>query len=317
MGYAAALADAISASRFARYDYAILYNFSDHVWSSMALKRFPCCAPVVCHVGTIPADCMANQVKLMLSSPHTGRVKFVFPSRVVRDRIVELGARPESLGPVIWNGVDVEKYASARKMLYSDDAAVLRVSFVGRMAPGAKDFEMLIRAWGLTDTAKTGRGRLCLAGDGPSRKEYEKLAAEVAPRGSVDFLGTLDANGIVAFLATSDIFVMAALPVEGMSIALVEAIATGLPIIATSVRANSEVLAGGDYGCLVCDAREMATAIDDLARSKDARREARARAEKLREDFPIQRCVQGYLGFLMSLAREGHGSLGESHVDNT
>jgi len=258
------------------FDSAIIYNFYDHVWSAIALKRAGI-RNVLCHVGTVIAPEPATK---MLTSPHTNEVTFVPASEAIRQKLKAYGAK--NVGPTIWNGVDLSLFSKR-----TNGGSPIKVGFVGRMAPGAKDFPFLINGWGQMSAAVRKLAVLQLVGDGPLRGEYEKLADAF-----VEFLGQRSAEGVREFLAGLDIFVMAALPIEGMSIALVEAIATGLPIIATDVPSNREVLVGN--GVLVETPARLAEALGKLILEPESRALYENRSRDYRNRFSIGACVAKY-----------------------
>jgi glycosyltransferase involved in cell wall biosynthesis len=162
-----------------------------------------------------------------------------------------------------------------------------------------KGHDVLLRALALL----AGRG-LCVAavfaGDGPERARLELIAADLKLRDSVHFLGAVSNPADV--LAAADVFVLPSL-VEGLPLALLEAMRAGKPIVATSVGGVPEAVTSGINGLLVAPADDLALAdaIATLAASPQQRAElgdqARARADR---DFTEER----YLGELASLYAE-------------
>ncbi|WDS36905.1 glycosyltransferase [Pseudoxanthomonas sp.] len=151
------------------------------------------------------------------------------------------------------NGIHVERFeptsAEARQRLrqtlgVSEDTRL--AGFVGRLT-WAKDHATLVQAFRLVreqlpDTA------LVLIGDGPLRPALEALAQSEGIADRVFFLG--DRNDIDALLRGLDLFVMSSVT-EGYSVALLEACASGLPIVATRVGGNPEIVRDGINGALV------------------------------------------------------------------
>jgi glycosyltransferase involved in cell wall biosynthesis len=135
----------------------------------------------------------------------------------------------------------------------------------GRLAP-EKGLEHLIEAAFIL--ARSGqRFRVVLAGDGPLRGQLERLARDLDVTGRVSFLGYRE--DIPDLLAACDLVVLPSLR-EGLSIALLEAMAVGKPIVATNIGSNSWVAAGADMALLVptCDPQALSDAI--LRCAKDA-----------------------------------------------
>lgn len=291
MVYVASLSEAFRmvSGQLGRPDGVLIYNFMDHVWTTMAIKRaFSSTGPVppiICHVGTILNDA----ARALLRSPYTGEVRFICPSQVVADRFFDLGG-PAERTQVVWNGVDLKSFAAPEVFIPGATAGCQRpiIGFTGRMAPEAKDFPALISAF--REVFVRMPGTLVLAGDGPLRKVYEGMASDMGA--AVRFVGSLPADDVKRFLWDLDVFCMAALPIEGMSIALVEAIAAGCAIAATDVPANREVLEGGAWGRLAAPG-QLAEAIIEVAADKATWQ----RASRLhRARFDIQTCVDQYVG---------------------
>ena len=151
----------------------------------------------------------------------------------------------------------------------ADDAAGLRrrlglspdervVLTVGRLSH-EKGQEHLIRAaarW-------RGRARVVIAGDGPDRPRLERLAREVGCADSIVFAGLTP--HVAPFYAIADVFVLPSLS-EGSPNALLEAMAAGLPIVATNVGGVPEIAADGLNAVLVPprDSDALARSVDML-----------------------------------------------------
>jgi len=163
------------------------------------------------------------------------------------------------------NGIRVDKFhpasAEARQRLriaLGLPQGIRLAGFVGRLT-WAKDHATLIRAFRrvreqLPETA------LALIGDGPLKSELMDLAKAEGIAGQVLFLG--DRSDIPELLPGLDLFVMSSVT-EGYSIALLEACAAGLPIVATKVGGNAEIVHEGVNGKLVIerDPAELAQVI--------------------------------------------------------
>ena len=105
--------------------------------------------------------------------------------------------------------------------------------------------------------------RLLLVGDGDMRKEFENLSRKLEIQEKVIFLGSRD--DIPEILAISEIFVLSSLW-EGISLALIEAMAAGKPIVATDIPGNRELIRHGENGLLVTkeDSEALAYALKGL-----------------------------------------------------
>jgi glycosyltransferase involved in cell wall biosynthesis len=111
--------------------------------------------------------------------------------------------------------------------------------------------------------------RFLLVGDGPERAALERLAGEAGIAGATIFAGIRD--DVPALLAAMDIFVLPSL-IEGMPMALLEAMAARKPVVATRVGAVPQVIDDGKNGVLVApgDAAALAAGIKRVLRDAAA-----------------------------------------------
>jgi len=160
--------------------------------------------------------------------------------------------------------------SSARRQLGLRGHVVL---YVGRLED-EKGVDVLIQAW--HDAAIAG-ATLLVVGDGVRRAELENLAATTGRAGSVFFHGSI--ADLRAHYAAADLFVLPSRS-EGLSNALLEAMAYGLPVIATNVAGNRQVVNTGALGCLVEpeSRRSLAVALQRLLGDERARRQYAAAA---------------------------------------
>jgi glycosyltransferase involved in cell wall biosynthesis len=166
------------------------------------------------------------------------------------------------------NGIRIDRFAEAsastRARLAStlDLGADARVAgTVGRLDP-VKDQAMLLRAFSRVHEVLP-RAALLLIGDGALRGELETLAGSLGIGARVRFLG--DRDDVPDLLGGLDLFVLPSRS-EGYSIALLEACASGLPIVATDVGGNREIVEDRCNGRLVPagDERAFAEAMREL-----------------------------------------------------
>lgn len=203
----------------------------------------------------------------------------------------------------IHNGVDTERFAPRGTVpapavalpFAGDDLCV--VGTVGRMQQ-VKDPVTLAAAFARAakrDARLAARLRLVMTGDGPLRQDVERCLASEGVSHLAWLAGARD--DVPAMLRTLDVFVLPSLN-EGISNTILEAMASGLPVIATRVGGNPELVADGEEGRLVPsgDVDAMADAIVAYASSRElARRHgANARARALRE-FSLDVMVERYL----------------------
>lgn len=213
----------------------------------------------------------------------------------------EIGVRPERMSQ-IYNGVDVARFNNAGASsgsfpvagFLSSDSVV--IGTVGRMAV-VKDQLTLVQAFlQLLDRVENARQRLRLVmiGDGPLRAEAQRLL-QAAGAADLAWLPG-DRDDIPALLRAFDIFVLPSLG-EGISNTILEAMASGLPVVATRVGGNPELVQDGVTGRLVpsADPTAMADTLSELLAQSELRvRFGTAGRERVVQEFSIEHMVERY-----------------------
>ena len=135
---------------------------------------------------------------------------------------------------------------------------------------------------------------LRLAGNGPSRDRLEALANELGLAAHVHFLGFLNEDAVIAELQLCDLFVLPSF-VEGLPVSAMEAMAIGVPVIATNIAGTSELVEHGKTGLLIrpSDAQALADAVISMMRDYPFRLSAaNLRAKKLSRNLMSKRRQQ-------------------------
>lgn len=133
-----------------------------------------------------------------------------------------------------------------RRANAGNDVRVPRIVAAGALTP-LKAYDVLLRALG--QIAASGRRfELLIAGDGPERSRLELLADQLGIRQQVSFLGAVD--NVPELLASAHLLVHPSRS-EGLSNTILEAMAEGLPVIATRVGGTPEIVSDGETGLLV------------------------------------------------------------------
>ncbi len=232
--------------------------------------------------------------------------RFVTVSHDLRQWLVGTVGVPERKVLTIHNGVDTNRFndmdrAEERQALgIGDDWFV--IGSVGRLDP-VKDYGSLLEAFaGLC--RRHPRSLLVLAGDGPVRGPLEKHAAELGVTDRVRFLGERD--DIPRVLKAFDVFVLPSIA-EGMSNAILEAMATGLPVVATAVGGNPELVEDGITGRVVRPRapETLRVALERyLAEPHLLRVHGKAARECAVSEFSLERFVSAYRHLYSTLLQE-------------
>jgi glycosyltransferase involved in cell wall biosynthesis len=193
----------------------------------------------------------------------------------------EVDRRRDGRSPshVVALGIDLDRFEGATPALRSDRPLVGNVA---RLAP-QKDHGTLIEAARLVPEAD-----FVVAGDGELREELERQA-----EGSrVRFLGARD--DVPELLASFDVFAFPSL-FEGLCLAVIEAQAAGVPVVATPVGGIRETVVDGETGLLVPtrDPEALAAAIRRLLEDRPAAEAMAAEAKRrVRERFSAERMLE-------------------------
>ena len=175
--------------------------------------------------------------------------QFVTVSRDLARWLVEDIGLPSRKVLSIRNGVDLLQFSprgrQAARAALGIEADRVVIGTVGRLDP-VKDQVGLVEAF--SGLAEDPRAILVIVGDGPCRRALETKVADLGLGGRVRLLG--EREDVPVILAALDVFVLSSVG-EGMSNAILEAMATGLPVVATGVGGNPELVVDGTTGFLV------------------------------------------------------------------
>ncbi|KYF79252.1 glycosyltransferase [Sorangium cellulosum] len=195
----------------------------------------------------------------------------------------------------ILNGVDTDVFrpgeAGAARARLGVPAAGYHVGCVARLSP-EKDHATLLAAFARLREVRAD-AHLTLIGDGPVRPALEQQAARLGLEGAVTFTGTR--GDVAELLPAFDVFALASLT-EGISLTLIEAASAGLPIVATRVGGNPEIVQEGETGLLVSPGapETLAAALEAVAVREDrAEMGMRGRARMI-ERFGMDRMIRAY-----------------------
>lgn len=153
---------------------------------------------------------------------------------------------------VISNAIDLEKTKQIEKkelrkrLRMKDDEKI--IIFVGRLHE-VKGISYLIEAMNIV-VKKNQKTRLLLIGTGKSRSYLQSLVEQLNLEEYISFIGTVPNDKVLEYMAASNVLVLPSLS-EGFPVVLLEAMASGLPIVATRVGGLQEIIKDGTNGFLV------------------------------------------------------------------
>jgi glycosyltransferase involved in cell wall biosynthesis len=239
-------------------------------------------------------------------------------SNAVRDFQAAKTGLPHERFVVIPNGIDTSRFAAVpgpdrpagagrsavgtgirSELGIAPDASV--IGGVGRLDP-QKGYRHLVAAFGRILDHLPG-AHLVIAGDGPQRPLLESLAAELPRTDCVHLLGRRD--DVPDLLAALDVFAMPSV-YEGFGLTLAEAMAAGVPVVASNVDSLPEVLGledpGGPHGRLVppADPDALAAALLDTLRNPHPDQLAAAR-RRILEHYDVNIMIERYKALYESL----------------
>jgi sugar transferase (PEP-CTERM/EpsH1 system associated) len=211
------------------------------------------------------------------------------------DRSLEAVRVPSHKRMIILNGIDEDRFSRPRESSRAPNPSEdpwWTIGTVARLAP-QKAIHRLLEAFSVVH-AKHANSRLLIVGDGPLRGELEAYTARLNLSAAVEFLGFRE--DVQEVLRQFDVFVLPSL-FEGLPLALLEAMAARLPVIATAVGGVPEVVVHGESGILIPpdNATALAEALLDLMTHPDKRAKLASSAEtRVREHFSLSAMARAY-----------------------
>jgi glycosyltransferase involved in cell wall biosynthesis len=243
--------------------------------------------------------------------------KIVAVSEGVREYLLRAGVRADKIS-MIRNGIDLRTFdrVSAGVKDELGWSAYPLVGLVARLSI-EKGVDIFLAAAARV-LAEVPEAKFVVVGDGPDRAKLDALIDELGIRGRVRMLGRRD--DMPAVYASLDLMVSSSRR-EGLPMAILEGMASRLPLIATAVGGVPTVVLDGRTGVLVPaeDPAALATGIIELLRDDAQRERLGSAARQLVEDeFSAQRMTADYLRVYeaaVAKAAKRRGRWGKSSVD--
>ena len=204
---------------------------------------------------------------------------------------------------VVPGGVDATRFrpdaGSYEPMTSDGESEELAFLTVRRLSP-RMGHELLLKSYARVARDRP-RTHLYVAGDGPLRDDLERRAADLGIADRVTFLGYVPDADLPSAYASADCFVLPTTELEGFGLATLEALASGLPVVATPVGGTPELLAALEQWAaiperLLAESAEESALADRLAAWADLsaaerRRAGRACRDYVREKFTWESTV--------------------------
>ncbi len=273
------------AKRITGYSLVHVHLFPAQLWVSLAALRSGCTLVTTEH-NTWTArrhwwfhpvdDWMYSRYRQIACNSEATAAELVRWCPNVKDKV-----------QVIPNGIPVEVFANARPAdLTGLGRGLTKAVFVGRFE-AQKDHATLLRA--LTHAPNV---HLFLLGDGPLRNQLERLARDLGVYDRVTFAGFR--SDVPQVLKACDIYVHPTTS-DGFGIAACEAMAAGLPVIASDVPGLAQVVEGAGVVVPVGDHVGLARELNALTSSAEKRARMSEASRRRARDFSIERTVELYI----------------------
>jgi L-malate glycosyltransferase len=190
------------------------------------------------------------------------------------------------------SGVDADSFHPGVSSVEAELLPRPRVMFTGRMHP-QKNLPLLLESW--TEVARQSPANLILVGPGNDRDRLIEMAESLRISDRVQFVGAVD--NPADYLRAADLFVLPSVA-EGMSNSLLEAMATALPCVVSSIGGNTDLVTDGQTGRLVMEPTAQAwskSLLELLESPVAAQRLGMAARQRIDREFAHRVVVDRYL----------------------
>jgi glycosyltransferase involved in cell wall biosynthesis len=220
--------------------------------------------------------------------------RVVAVSDEVKARLLKAGVRAEVIS-LIRNGIELYPFDDAAPSLWEDSASndTLIVGLIGRLS-WEKGVDIFLRAAARV-LVEFPSAKFVVVGEGPDKGKLEQLVNELKIRESVSMLGRR--NDMPSVYASLDVMVSASRQ-EGLPMAILEGMASGLPLVATAVGEVPTVVLDGRTGVLVPAGNpdSLAAGIIELLRDPAMRKSLGSAArQRVEEEYSAVRMTNDYL----------------------
>jgi len=260
------------------------HNFASWFWGGMATLFAPRCTLV----HTQHSNIVLNRLPPKPLRGFLARIskKVVTVSDPVAEHLQRDSFAPSNKLQVIYNGIPLNPEQ------HTKDPKHRHLAIVARLVP-VKNHSLLIRSFAQASQIDS-TIKLDILGDGPLMEELQQLSESLGMSEKIKFWG--EVPNARALMTSFDVFVLSSLS-EGLSISILEALAAGLPVIATDVGGNGTLVHQQQNGLLVPseDQDQLAAAINRLLSDEKLRKKMGQESLKIvTEGFSNQTMVDAY-----------------------
>ena len=172
--------------------------------------------------------------------------KVIFVSRVFELELHQGGLSPRKTATIVNGVARPVQSIPKREQLPDKEKSHFRIGIVARLSP-IKNHGLLLRAVARIRNLSKKKIQLLIVGDGPERTHLERMTKQLSLEKSVVFYG--EQEDVEQFFTVFDLFVLPSFS-EGISMTILEAMCAGVPVIASSVGGNVEIIQHGHNGLL-------------------------------------------------------------------
>jgi glycosyltransferase involved in cell wall biosynthesis len=217
-----------------------------------------------------------------------GTDRFIAISESVKKDFIDDNIDPDSIA-VVPNCIDLKEFSVSRR-----SGVVPTIVCVARLEHKKKGQDILIKALSIVKERST-PFKCQLIGEGPNRPFLERLVSDLNLAEEVSFLGVR--SDVAALLAQADLFVLPS-RYEGFGIVILEAMASGLPVIVSDIDGPAEVVENRKNGLHFRsgDARDLADKIETVLSDADLRKRLSEASLLRARDYSIEVMYDRYLG---------------------
>ena len=198
---------------------------------------------------------------------------------------------PKQVVGIIYNGIDIENFKPKPEARPVNNFII---TLGASRVTERKGIDYLIKALANL-VPQYSQLLLRVMGEGDARESLEKLAKDLELEKNIEFIGRIPRENTAPYYQEASIFVLPSFN-EGMSNAMLEALASGLPLIATNTGGTSELVEEGVNGFIVKmkDSQDLADKIEILMKDEDLRKRMGENSRKKAEDMSWEKVAEEY-----------------------